>query len=182
LNSIDLQILKSAINSRNNLLNELFIPITHSIEYAIFLIPILFLAYGIIRKSAILRQKAIFIICSVLLSATLCTIFKHIFDKERPFKTYQFIHNLVNAGSASFPSGHTSDAFVLATAISLAFPNRLVIFSMYFWATLVGYSRIYLGVHYPSDVLAGAILGFCSALFILKVYFKNKFSGNNSND
>ncbi|HSC36729.1 MAG TPA: phosphatase PAP2 family protein, partial [Chitinophagaceae bacterium] len=63
----------------------------------------------------------------------------------------------------SFPSGHTSSAFAMATSISMSYPKWYVIAPCYLWAGTVGVSRIVLGVHYPSDVLAGALVGMGSA-------------------
>ena len=69
----------------------------------------------------------------------------------------------------SFPSGHTSSAFVIATSLSASFPEWYVIAPSYAWATAVGVSRMYLGVHYPSDVLIGAGLGTATALLVYLV-------------
>ena len=64
---------------------------------------------------------------------------------------------------SSFPSGHTSFAFCTASSLSICFPRWYVVAPAYAWASAVGYSRLYLGMHYPTDVLAGAIIGAASA-------------------
>ena len=67
----------------------------------------------------------------------------------------------------AFPSGHTSAAFSVAVTLSFAFPQWQAIF--FLMAALVGYSRIFLGEHYPSDVMVGAIIGciFTVTLFVV---------------
>ncbi len=89
---------------------------------------------------------------------------KYAVDRQRPYETYPddiIAYNIEN--SASFPSGHTSIAFATATSLSLSYPKWYIIAPSYAWACTVGYSRMNLGVHYPSDVLAGALLGAGSA-------------------
>ena len=78
--------------------------------------------------------------------------------------------------SLSFPSGHTSLAFTTATALSLKYPKWYIIAPSYLWASSVGYSRMNLGVHYPSDVVAGALLGAGSAYvtYIVNDWFWKK--------
>jgi len=84
---------------------------------------------------------------------------KEIIGRPRPYSTYPAIQNLTDGGSSAFPSGHTSTAFTLATAVTLAYPEWYIAVPAYAWAGTVGYSTMHLGVHYPSDVIAGALLG-----------------------
>ena len=62
----------------------------------------------------------------------------------------------------SFPSGHTSSAFVIATSLSLSYPRWYVIAPSAVWASTMGLARVWHGVHYPSDVLVGAAVGVVS--------------------
>ena len=121
-----------------------------------------------IEKDQELKQKGLMIGASFIVTTVIATTLKHTINRARPFETYPDIQKLAASGSSSFPSGHTSDAFSTATSLSLAFPKWYVIAPSYTYATLVGYSRMHLGVHYPSDVLAGAIIGAGSAFLCYK--------------
>ncbi len=103
------------------------------------------------------------------MSGLITSAMKLSIKRDRPFKTYPEIEKESSAGSYSFPSGHTTSAFVTATSLSLAFPKWYVIVPSYAWAGAVGYSRMHLGVHYPSDVAAGAIIGAGSAFLTYKI-------------
>jgi undecaprenyl-diphosphatase len=82
--------------------------------------------------------------------------------RPRPFHHLKGVQALiVPPDEFSFPSGHTGGAFLLAVILTAALP-ALAPF-VFTWATLVGLSRVYLGVHYPGDVLAGLALGVISA-------------------
>ena len=72
--------------------------------------------------------------------------------------------------NSSFPSGHASGAFSVATIIGSRYPKTRI--PVYTLATLVGFSRIYLGRHYPSDVLGGAAVGIASGIVVL--HFEDK--------
>jgi membrane-associated phospholipid phosphatase len=103
---------------------------------------------------------------------------KHLIRRPRPYTSYpDKITPYETETSLSFPSGHTSIAFTTATALSLKYPKWYVIAPSYFWACSVGYSRMNLGAHYPSDVLAGALLGVGSAYLTYKMndwYWKKR--------
>ena len=73
-----------------------------------------------------------------------------------------------DGGGPSFPSGHTSGAFATATILSLEYPKWYVIVPSYLWAGTVGYSRLHLGVHYPTDVLGAMVVGAGSAYLSYK--------------
>lgn len=85
---------------------------------------------------------------------------KILIDRKRPFEKYpDRVDEQERPGDPSFPSIHTASAFSLATSLSIKYPKWYVIAPSALWACSVGFSRMNQGVHYPSDVLAGAVLG-----------------------
>ena len=104
--------------------------------------------------------------------------------RDRPFVKYpDKVHpyGAPDADSPSFPSGHTAAAFSLATSLSITYPKWYVIAPSAVWACGVGFARINQGVHYPSDVVAGAAIGVGCAFaniyinrWLNKVLFKKK--------
>jgi len=96
-------------------------------------------------------------------------ILKKYFKRKRPSASLiNFTAHITPSDKFSLPSGHTAAAFLMATIISSFYPMFSVL--AFAWASLVGLSRILLGVHFPSDVVIGAILGISIAsisMFIL---------------
>jgi len=106
---------------------------------------------------------------------------KYTINRDRPFVTYPDICKKSGAASPSFPSGHTSSAFATATSLTLAYPRWYIVVPSFAWAGTVAYSRMDLGVHYPSDILIGAMIGAGSAWLTFKINKKlNIRSGKKS--
>jgi undecaprenyl-diphosphatase len=120
----------------------------------------------------------------MVLTALLIWLLKTLFDRDRPFSTYPFIEKLSLGGGSSFPSGHTMETFAMALAITRFFRAREIGIILFLWASLVGYTRMSLGVHYPSDVAGGAILGMLSGFLIPLLYNKivGRFTGRSLPD
>ncbi|MFV5690248.1 phosphatase PAP2 family protein [Flavobacterium sp. ZT3R25] len=167
--NVDIDLLRHINLNRDKLLDPIFIFITNSATPISIVIPIILFALGLFRKGKILQKKSMYIALSVITSSLISSCLKIVVNRVRPFITYSFIEKMAYVTSPSFPSGHTAVAFVIATSLSIAFPKWYVITFSFLWAISVGYSRMFLGVHYPSDVLAGAAIGSCSAYLVYKI-------------
>lgn len=114
------------------------------------------------------RELAFDVVVLILISDLVVFSLKLLFMRERPFEVLTDVNTLswglsTTATDYSMPSGHASRAFAMATLIALGTRHRVGV-SLLLFATLIGLSRIYLGLHWPSDVLAGALLGILLAL------------------
>ncbi len=157
--AIDIGILKAIYENRAPVLDTMFIFITDTAAAIAFGVPGILLIISWIKKNPALRFKALGMLIPVALSAILANIIKYSINLPRPYEIYPFIEKLSGGGSPTFPSGHTADAFAFAVAVALLYPKKAIIIPVLIWASLVGYSRMCLGVHFPSDVLAGAMIG-----------------------
>jgi membrane-associated phospholipid phosphatase len=166
--NVDIAMLRAINNGRNEQLDPSFRFVTNSAAPLAIGVPVILFSTGLIKKDTLGINKALYVGASVLSAAVITNILKYTIDRPRPFETYPDIEKATHAGSPSFPSGHTSDAFSLATSLSIAYPKWYVIVPSYAWAMTVAYSRMHLGVHYPSDVLAGALVGAGSAYLCYK--------------
>jgi undecaprenyl-diphosphatase len=100
------------------------------------------------------------------LELTIQKISKKVLKRRRPCNSIPEVRNLISPPDEfSFPSGHAASAFVAATILSRFYPPLSI--PSYLLASLISLSRIYNGVHYPGDVLAGAFLGFACVKFAI---------------
>jgi len=167
--NLDIQILR-AINSPEDLPSDDFFRfISNSEPYIIVAVPAGMSAAGYFKHDNNLLRNGFAGFAALAVSGGITAILKYTINRDRPFVTYPDIIQKSKAESPSFPSGHTSSAFATATSVSLAYPKWYIIVPSYAWAGTVGYSRMHLGVHYPSDVLAGALIGSGCAFLTYKV-------------
>jgi undecaprenyl-diphosphatase len=138
----------------------------------------IFFAYLLFRHHG--RQAWVLVIMAglaiVLSDLSSTDLFKHVFHRPRPCHepALEGMIHLVNGhcgGNYGFISSHASNSFALATFLSLLLGKKIRFFTplIIFWALLLCYSRVYLGVHYPGDVIVGAIwgAGLGAAVFVL---------------
>jgi undecaprenyl-diphosphatase len=122
------------------------------------------------------RQGAMLFACLALCFIVNNVIIKNAVGRARPFEAIEGLRILIQAPrDRSFPSGHAASGFAAAFALSRMYGGRAALAS-YAAAALIAVSRVYVGVHYPSDVAAGALFGtLCAAaLFYLRHHFYRK--------
>ena len=149
--------------------------ISGKITWAPFYIVLLFLVIKNYKKQSIIIIIGIIllIVCSDQVSSG---IFKPIFERPRPchneaIKDLVYLPNGHCGGAYGFISSHACNTFALAAFLTLILKKyyKKIAYVMFIWATLVAYSRIYMGVHYPGDVIAGAAVGAIIGVIIAKV-------------
>lgn len=127
----------------------------------------LFCLYTILNHNTYIRLIGTQCIISIILSTTVAQVLKKAINRTRPFLSIDTLNvKKIDIDKYSFPSGHTAAAFSLGIMLSLFYHSIAFIFIIL--SFLVGISRVYLGVHYPSDILIGSLLG---STFSLLVYF-----------
>ncbi|HIJ59412.1 MAG TPA: phosphatase PAP2 family protein [Nitrospirae bacterium] len=158
----------------NPYLDIIFVFLT-SKGYLIFLPFIIYLYFLMRDKRAFFASMVVFTI-AICLNDWISTEIKGIFERLRPCLVHQFRDVIGCSSSYSMPSNHSSNAFTASTILFfLSKRARLFIKAMVFTvAFLIGLSRVYLGVHYPTDVIAGALIGILVAT--ASIYGFNKLT------
>jgi membrane-associated phospholipid phosphatase len=162
--SLDLRLLEH-LNHAAGPGDKKWLRVSNSLNFVGFATPVLLEATGFASNNNQLKNDGLVSGASLILTSAVTYSLKIIFKRKRPYLAYpRLITGKAKETTYSFPSGHTSVAFATATVLSLSFPKWYVITPAYSYAILVAYSRSYLGVHYPGDILAGAIIGTSSSL------------------
>ena len=160
---LDDKILINLSNHRNEERTGFFMFLSKHNDVVNVGVPVALLAGGVIANDKEMRQNALYVASASAVNVLATLFLKKVIKRPRPFNGLVKINAVYQPSHYSFPSGHTSTAFTTATALSHAYPKWYVIAPAYLWAGSVSFSRLYLGVHYPTDVAAGALLGTGSA-------------------
>lgn len=148
------------INQR--LANPIFDFIFKSVHYLSYALLALLILYFVFKKD---KTIVLLMIIAVIASSAAASVLKNAVARERPYQTLEIRQLVEEDDNRSFPSNHAQLSFILS-AIVFPFRRRfgLVLFLL---STVMGIGRIYVGVHYPSDVLGGAVIGILLAILVL---------------
>lgn len=126
-------------------------------------IPVTMFVIHLINKDEDLKWKSAEAVAALGSTIINTQLVKIAFDRQRPYQKHPGIYPYEHEEGKSLPSGHASIAFSTATTLVLEYKKWYIVVPAYAWAASVGYSRLYLGMHYPTDILASAALGAGSA-------------------
>ncbi len=136
------------------------------------LVPTSLFAYGRLRRKTYEENTGYLMSISAFTNLAVTFGIKTIVKRERPINKLQNVY--MNGTPAldvySFPSGHTSSGFAMATMFALRYPKYPLVYAPVFaWSLIVAYGRPYFGMHYPSDLLVGALIGTGSSIAIFSL-------------
>ncbi len=136
------------------------------------------LIYLIIKEKG---KESIWILIIIGIVITCCDLgsvhlFKNTFQRLRPCHLFDEVRLVSEkcGGQYGFISSHASNVFGLATVVGKLMNRKILFLVLFIWASVVAYSRVYLGVHYPFDILGGMLWGTFVALIFVSLYKKNK--------
>jgi undecaprenyl-diphosphatase len=136
----------------------------------------LFLFYLIYTKIGIKKTAYLLLFVAVLILASdqITNLFKYTFQRQRPCNNTNintFIRVVESRSSFSFFSGHASNTMAVATFLYFVFKTKIKYLGFLFlWPLIFAYSRIYLGLHYPLDIISGYLCGLILGYITYKIY------------
>jgi membrane-associated phospholipid phosphatase len=139
-------------------------PVSHGVSDALIplaaSIPVALYVQGMVGDNSFNAESGLGLALTNLTALGIAFSAKQIINRDRPWRRYS---SCIDAGridnEGSFPSGHAAGAAAMATYLSLRYPKWYVIVPSLFYAVYTDYARMNLGMHYPSDILAGTLIG-----------------------
>ncbi|BBL62890.1 hypothetical protein MARBORIA2_19570 [Methanobrevibacter arboriphilus] len=146
----------------------------------VFTISIILLIFGVFKKNIKLRRLAIIGLIAFIITVIIIFTLKVLVEEPRPFIVLKYVNLLIiELDPYSFPSGHSGNIFALATAFGLNWTLKIrgkqfkLAWILYPIALLASFSRVYIGVHYPFDILIGGLIGIFGGL--LATFIVNRY-------
>ena len=164
---------KQAMIFLNNLGSSTFDPFWILVSEKWFWIPLyvifLYFLYKNFNKKS-LFYILLFVALGITASDQIANIFKFGFERLRPFHDPSLeglLREVKCGGKFGFYSAHSSNSFFVATYLTMLLGKKIkqLPYFLFVWAAIVAYSRVYLGMHFPGDIIVGAIMGILLALF-----------------
>lgn len=171
--NFELNILNAIQNLRSTPLDKFMVTISAAGNLSLIWIAFIF----IFLAAKELKDQGKIMVLAFILNILIVNIFvKNLVARPRPYDVTNFTDLLIHKLSDnSFPSGHTSYAFTFATIVTILNKNKALKIFTGVLASLMAFSRLYLYVHFPTDVLAGAIFGILIGILSIKIYNSRKY-------
>lgn len=161
--NVDVKLLKSINQTGSNFKDDYSNAVSKTVKVYSLAAPTGIFVAGLLKHDKKLQKDGAMMMAGFIGTTIITQGMKRGIKRDRPYLTHPFIVKRTETSGYSFPSGHTSSAFYTSTYLCILFPKWYVIVPASLYAASAGYARMYQGVHYPTDVLAGAVLGAGSA-------------------
>lgn len=186
----DVRLFRKINNARSPFKDKYLDLFTRSNAPIAVLMPMSLFVYGRMADKTFDENSAYLLAGAEAVNFTITMGTKLFIKRKRPVEALPDCYSKGNSSLDvySFPSGHSSTSFTIATMFALRYSKYpLVYVPMYAWAAVVAYSRPYFGMHYPTDLIAGALVGTGSSILIYSLRkhlfkFKNNIFDENKND
>ena len=161
-------------NFQNPIFDAIMPIVTHFGGFKVLVVVLIaIIAYAHFRDKKTLKRLSILALVAFLCSDIVTAILKHLICEPRPFATLDNVRLLITeTDPLSFPSGHTTSTLSFVTFFVLNMKElaekhyKIIDAALILFAVLIPFSRMYVGVHYPGDVLAGAVIGILGAWIV----------------